>query len=217
MGDALPDAEKDSLASDLVRYSGLSETFVADVAGRIPAQSFMKELLRDQQRTVGRFDARFKGINSSKNRQSVEYDPSLTDVLGPLTSAMNSYVKQELQFSLDIPYKNLNEEVGRSWQWNASEREGQGYFTTSGVLRDAMTRNPFLHVFLGSGLYDLATPYYAMKYTVNHMSLHKGLGKNLKMGFYEAGHMFYTAEISRRKFKGDMASFYKEALAEQQE
>jgi hypothetical protein len=55
-----------------------------------------------------------------------------------------------------------------------------------------MTQNPFLQVFVANGYYDLATPFFATEYTVNHLGLEPALRANLRMTYYAAGHMMYV-------------------------
>ncbi len=82
------------------------------------------------------------------------------------------------------------------------------------TLRKAMSINRYLKVFVGNGYYDLATPYFATRYTFDHMALDESLRDNVSMGFYEAGHMMYIHLPSLEKLKGDLAQFVQSALPE---
>ena len=79
-------------------------------------------------------------------------------------------------------------------------------------LRQAMTENRGLRVFVASGYYDLATPYFATHYTVTHLRLARSLAGHLTTATYDGGHMMYTDPASRRKLKKDLAAFYQAAL-----
>ncbi|MFN8851784.1 MAG: peptidase S10, partial [Armatimonadota bacterium] len=68
----------------------------------------------------------------------------------------------------------------------------QGYPDTSEALRNAMHKNPYMKVFVASGYYDLATPYFATEYTYRHMGLDPEVRGNFSFGYYEAGHMMYV-------------------------
>ena len=104
-----------------------------------------------------------------------DYDPSLTNVLGPYTATFNDYVRGELKFESDLPYEVLN---GRVWPWSFGEYENQ-YLNVAETMRQAMTVNPFLKVYVGNGYYDLATPYFATEYTFNHLGLDPSLRANI--------------------------------------
>ena len=55
-----------------------------------------------------------------------------------------------------------------------------------------MIRNPSLKVQVENGYYDLATPFFAMEWTTDHMNLPDELRGNSSHNFYEAGHMMYV-------------------------
>ena len=80
------------------------------------------------------------------------------------------------------------------------------------TLREAMTQNPYLRVFIANGYYDLATPYFATHYTFNHLGLDQSLRENVSMSHYEAGHMMYVHQPSLAKLKQDLADFIQLAL-----
>jgi carboxypeptidase C (cathepsin A) len=80
------------------------------------------------------------------------------------------------------------------------------------TLRGAMTQNPFLHVFVGKGYYDLATPFFAAEYTFDHLSLDDSLRPHLSGGYYEAGHMMYVHLPSLAKLKRDLSQFMQESM-----
>jgi carboxypeptidase C (cathepsin A) len=75
------------------------------------------------------------------------------------------------------------------------------------MLRDAMSTNKFLRVFVANGYYDLATPYAATQYTFNHLGAELGLRPRVTMTYYDAGHMMYINKPSLEKLKQDVAKF----------
>jgi carboxypeptidase C (cathepsin A) len=91
----------------LARYTGLSPDYVRQTNLRINIHRFVKELLRDQRRTVGRLDSRFTGYRPRRSRRANETDPSYDAIQGPYTAALNDYVRGELQFESDLPYEIL--------------------------------------------------------------------------------------------------------------
>jgi carboxypeptidase C (cathepsin A) len=83
----------------------------------------------------------------------------------------------------------------------------------SETLRSAMTQNPFLKVIIANGYFDLATPYSATEYTVNHLALEPQLRDNIRMTYYEAGHMMYVHDPSLAQLAADLRGFLQEVLA----
>ncbi len=63
----------------------------------------------------------------------------------------------------------------------------ESLFERAPALRQAMTRNPTLRVFVANGYYDLATPYLATRYTFNHLDLDGDLRNRVRMTYYTPG------------------------------
>ena len=70
-----------------------------------------------------------------------------------------------------------------------------------------MSRNPNVKVLILNGYYDIATPFYGVEYSIDHLGLRKEIKSNIIMKYYEAGHMMYTHLPSLEKFKKDVAEF----------
>ena len=207
-GDTLPKAQRTQIIARLSRYTGLATEFIERSNLRINDQHFFKELLRQRGQTVGRLDSRFVGRDRLGVTEQPEYDPLLTSVAGPYTAALYDYIRSELNFQADRAYEIMTDFV---LPWSYSEFEGQFVYVGE-TLRAAMTRNPYLRVFVASGLFDLGTPYSATDYTINHMGLHESLRKNISMGYYEAGHMMYIHLPSLAELKRDLAKFIRDSV-----
>ena len=80
------------------------------------------------------------------------------------------------------------------------------------TLKRAMTKNPFLKVWVANGYYDLATPYFATDYTVKHMGLDPAVRGNISLTYYEAGHMMYIHLDSLKKLKSDYSAWMEATL-----
>jgi carboxypeptidase C (cathepsin A) len=94
--------------------------------------------------------------------------------------------------------------------WDYGVQNGFGDTTT--LLRNAMVKNPYMKVMVAAAYFDLATPYYAVEYTFNHMGLHPDMHKNITWDFYQAGHMLYIDSDSHVKLKHDFGEFLSGAL-----
>ena len=71
----------------------------------------------------------------------------------------------------------------------------------------AMISNPHLQIEVENGIYDLATPFLATEYTMDHLGLAENLRKNIHLKYYEAGHMMYVRDEDLTKLKANVASF----------
>ena len=202
-GDALPAPERQQIVQQLAAYTGLSERYIEQTNLRIHIHRFVKELLRDQRRTVGRLDTRFQGIDRDTAGETFEHDPSYSAIQGSYTATLNDYVRNQLHFESDIAYEILS---GLYEQWDYSKHQNQ-YVNVAETLREAMSKNPFLRVLVANGYYDLATPYFATEYTMNHLALDPTLRANIVMTYYEAGHMMYVHEPSLAQLSVDLTKF----------
>ncbi len=207
-GAALPADERARIAQKLARYTGLSPEYVERSSLRIEIFRFSKELLREQGRTVGRLDSRFTGIDRDAAGEKFEFDPSYAVIQGPYTATFNDYVRTQLQFESDLPYEILTDRV-QPWRYEQHQNQ---YVNVAETLRQAMSKHPYLKVFVANGYYDLATPYLATEYTFNHLGLDPELQGNVSMGYYEAGHMMYVHQPSLAELKADLADFIRSAM-----
>ena len=76
-----------------------------------------------------------------------------------------------------------------------------------GDLIGAMLANPHLMVEVENGVYDLATPFFATEQTMDHLGLMPNLRKNIRLQYYEAGHMMYVRDEDLAKLKTNVAAF----------
>ncbi len=207
-GDKLPETEREKIVGKLIRYTGLSREYIEQTNLRIEIYRFTKELLRDQGLSAGRLDSRFTGSDRDAAGEKPEYDPSYINIQGPYTACLNDYVRSELEFESDLPYEIL---TGRVLPWNYDKYQNQ-YVNVAETLRASMTKNPHLKVFVANGYYDLATPYFATRYTFNHLGLNESLQGNISMSYYKAGHMMYIHQPSLVQLKSDLAQFIHTAI-----
>jgi carboxypeptidase C (cathepsin A) len=67
---------------------------------------------------------------------------------------------------------------------------------------------------VAEGYYDAATPYFAVDYTLSHLSVDPKVAKNnITTGRFEAGHMMYIDEPSMKKLRSDLTRFYDGSLS----
>ena len=203
-GDRLDSGERAAVLSKLAEYTGLSEAYIDRYDLRIHIMRFCKELLRDRRRTVGRLDSRYTGIDRFADGNHLENDPSGDQMMGLFTSSLNHFLRGELGFENDSFYKALSMKVNEAWDYE--DFKGH-YVNTADQLRDVMVRSPRTRVFVANGYYDLATPHLATEYTFNHMGLDESVRKNVRMEYYEAGHMMYVHKPSLERLAADLRGF----------
>lgn len=205
-GDSLTDAEKDHIAAKMAEYLGLSKKYCLGSNLRIPEFAFFKELLRDDGLSIGRYDGRLVAKEELKVGGQRANDPSDDAVTAPFTSALHDYFERDLNIKTDMEYLNYGDLTG----WTSPEGS---YPETASDLRDLLSANQHFRVLFCCGYYDLACPFNATIFTVNHMGLDSATRSHVSFQYYPAGHMMYIEKSSRKKFHDDVREFEKACLS----
>ena len=204
LGATLPPPEKARIAARLAQLTGLSQAYILESDLRIGPDHFRKELLRSQGKILGRYDARLTGDSTDPPSSQAEWDPSFDGFFTAYTSAFNTYIRATLHYENDLPYEVL---TGRVQPWDFQSGGWNGYLYVGDDLRDAMTHNPHLKVLVGAGWYDLATPYFSVDYTINHLHLAPDLRRHITQTYYPTGHMIYQVHAGLEKLQKDITRF----------
>lgn len=206
-GTGATDAEKEEVIGKINLFTSLSKTYIRRSNMRIRDFSFFKELLRDSGKVIGRYDSRFTGDDIDDAGQYPEYDPSDVNLSGVFVATFNNYVRKDLKYKNDINYEPL----ANVWPWDYKNVENR-FLDVSGTLHTAMVQNPYLHVWVVCGYYDLATPFFNAEYTVDHMALKPDQQKRMQLTYYKAGHMVYISKATIEKLHNDAVRFYDTVL-----
>jgi carboxypeptidase C (cathepsin A) len=207
-GSTLPADRRAAVIRQMHAYTGLDEDFIEDADLRVTAGEFEKELLRQRGEVVGRLDARFTGPTGDLLERNPPFDPQSTAISSAYTSAFNAYVREELDYDGEREYVPSGR--ARPWNW---ERGGQGGGFGVAVpnvapdLAEAIRRNPELEVLLVNGIYDLATPYFAAVWTMDHMGLPPELRDNISRADFLAGHMMYVEQELLQQWRDTLEAF----------
>ena len=209
-GNTLSDSQFDAIAQKLHDYTGLSTAYIEKANLRVTASEFEHQLLNDQDLTTGRLDARFTGPSMDPLSEVADYDPQSAAISSAYVSAFNNYAHQTLKFGRDRRYIP---ETYHKWDWTHKNRTtGQTWPGTLNVavdLADAMKYDPDLQVLVNSGYFDLATPYFATDYTMDHLPLPKDLQNHIHMKYYDSGHMVYVHVPALKQLHDNAAAFIK--------
>ena len=214
-GQDLDESSRQQIAAQLSAYTGLSPRFILDNDLRVELGAFRKELLRDQRRTLGRYDGRFLGIDAGAAGEAPEFDPSDTGISGAFVSSFHDYLGRELDYHSDLVYRPTYYSPKLTWSFDhkaPGSRGGPGSLADVALdLSAAMRENPHLMVYSLNGLYDMATPFFGTEYDLAHMRIDRTLSPNLRFAYYPSGHMVYLNTEALKTMKADLARFYDEA------
>ncbi|WP_204260421.1 S10 family peptidase [Muriicola jejuensis] len=213
-GDRLSAEEKEAMAAKLGAYTGTDPGYWMKANLRVTNGEFFAEFLRDKGEIVGRLDSRFTGINQDLLAQEGSHDPQSSAISPAYTAGFLDYLYRELNVDKNLHYAtSAYEREGFKWDWKhvGNERWGTQAAINTGVdLAEAMSRDPYVKVLILNGIYDIATVFYGVEHSINHLGLTPEIRDHIIMKYYEAGHMMYTHPPSMAQFKKDVAEFIRE-------
>jgi len=189
----------------MAKFTGLPASLFVETNLRLSSTRFRKELLRDESKVLGRFDARIAWPSTSPESDYASYDPSYSVAYGAFSTAINDYLSRDLGWEGHHPYKILTSDV-RPWDWGTSN----SVVNMARNLESAMRENPDLRILVMCGYTDLATPPANMQYSIDHLfNIPNERRQAIKFTWYEAGHMFYLNQPDLEKMRTDLVDFIK--------
>lgn len=217
MGNRLSSRKFESIADELHMYTGLPVAYIEAANLRVSNSEFQKELLRNRGLTIGRLDARYSGPSMDPLSETALYDPQSAAISSAFVTGFNYYVRNILHYAPKIRYLAVNPLVGRHWNWVHKNRHvGQAWPSLLNVavdLANAMKYDPNLKVMVNKGYYDLATPFFATVYTIDHLQIPKSIQSNINLYIYKSGHMVYLRKRSLELFHQNIVKFIRSTSA----
>jgi carboxypeptidase C (cathepsin A) len=208
-GANLTGTERSSLVAKIAKMTGVSERFVNAADLRFELLDFSTELLADQSKSTGRLDSRFTAFNGVPNGGPNYFDPSDASIRNSFTTVLNDYMRRVLRYEDDKTYYILGGGIG-PWRY----AEG-AYANVVPSLERAFAKNPAMKLYVGQGYYDMATPFWAVQYTLDHMILDPRVrAQNIMVRHFESGHMMYIDAAPMKVLRSDLRKFYEGALAQ---
>jgi len=209
-GNRLTPERYKQISSQLAGMTGLSAAWIERAHLRLSPSRFRKELLRDQGATIGRFDTRYLGADYDNVGETPDDDPAAYAVKGAYTSAMQDYLGRMLKVELDRPYVVFSMDALKKWKWTSSQEKEvsswPGYINVAPELGRLQRECPSLKILMANGLYDLATPFFAVENTIAGNGID---ATRIDMRYYEAGHMMYVNEDCLTALIADFRSLIK--------
>ncbi|KVU97081.1 peptidase S1 [Burkholderia ubonensis] len=189
---------------------------------------FLTTLLRARGLALGEYDGRVTGIETGIagkiDPNSGGNDPTMTAVSGVYTAMWNSYLNEQLKFTSNSSFTDLNDQAFQNWDFShidptgaqqGVDAQGNVILYTAGDLAAVMALNVDLKVLSANGFYDFVTPFYQTVLDLQQMPLEDAtVRQNLSARFYPSGHMVYLDGGSRTALKHDLAAMYDRMVAD---
>jgi carboxypeptidase C (cathepsin A) len=211
-GASMPPDERDRVLERLADFLGLPVELVSRAEGRIQPRAFTRELLRDERKVLGAYDATITTTDPFPDRDSFEGpDHTLSGISAAYTGAVNRILRSEIGVETDREYTLLSLEVNTDWKNDAPVHFFLPPQGATDDFRYGMALNPHLKAFVTHGRFDLVTPYYASDRLRNLMRLDPAMAGRITVRHFGGGHMFYAWAESRRAFTEAIAAFVADA------
>ena len=208
-GDSLTADERRAVAQRMHEYTGLPVDYLVAANLRVSESAFDHELLKPRGLTVGRIDARFVGATFDPLAKDAEYDPQSSAIRFAYAGAFLDYYHRDLNFGAGRTYQTTNYTIGAKWKWEHHPADGglQMAVNTGYDLARALVEDPHLKVLVLNGYFDLATPFSATEYMMDHLGVGADVHARISMKYYEAGHMMYIHPPSLERMTADVDAF----------
>lgn len=206
-GSMQPDDERRRMAEELSKRIGLDADYLLAENLRVTSSGFWDRLLADRGLRTGRLDSRITGPKSElEDRRPPYNDPSMSMGGNGARSTgelLMEYFGEELDVPVERYYRTLN--LDANSKWNYKQQEGfEVYFSVLPRIQEAMEADPSLEIWIGGGLFDMATPVMASRYFMAQLPVDS---KRFTFAVYEAGHSVFDHEESRRDLGRDVRAF----------
>ncbi|WP_077338181.1 S10 family peptidase [Pseudocolwellia agarivorans] len=216
LGEMMPAEERDKVAERFAYFTGLSKKYILQSNLRVLVPRFRKELLRDEGLTIGYSDGRYTGQEfDNAADEPVMGDPSNYRELSMYNAGYNHYLA-EIGVKMDTPYKLVNYNVGKNWDWQPDMKaftDPQRYRVArrslvsevASKLGSLMRKNEDLDVMVASGLYDIITPFFNTERSFANNGI---VLDRVNINYYESGHKIWIDTKSREKLSNDIRQFF---------
>ena len=221
-----------AVVEKLSEYTGIDKTTLLawslDIAGYDSRGNslFLTTLLKSKGLALGEYDGRVTaietGIAGKIDPNSGGNDPTMTAVTGVYTTMWNVYLNEQLKFTSNSAFTDLNDQAFKYWDFShidptgaqkGVDSKGNIILYTAGDLAAVMALNVDLKVLSANGFYDFVTPFYQTVLDLQQMPLvSQQVRDNLSARFYPSGHMVYLDGGSRTALKADLATMYDAAV-----
>lgn len=212
-GASLPAAEKARIAQKMSTLIGLPADFIVEKNLRLSEDDWMLNVMREQNLRTGMLDTRVTAPRDTARSGGLS-DPALgggtlrigTAMLAPAIvpgtepkrdsstnpptrpSALEIYLKRDLQFQTLESYRALNLDINGVWNH-------EGMAETNSAIATAMNVNPTMRLFWTGGYFDLTTPICDVQYSFDQVAMPPD---RTTSALLPGGHSVFADEVNRQ-------------------
>ena len=209
-GELMGAQKRQQALNAMADFIGLPRSTVQKKGGRVEIVYFVKNLLREQGKHLGLYDASIAVTDPFSDKDDLDApDPTLDILERVFASGINTQLRRNVGLKTDRDYELLSMKVNTSWKNDEQQHALQSQFGAVDDLRFGMSMNEHMGVYITHGYYDLVTPFASSDRLVALMNLTDAQKENLTIKHYPGGHMFYTWEESRQSLSADIGDFYR--------
>jgi carboxypeptidase C (cathepsin A) len=202
---AMDPAAREALYPRIAALSGLKEEVVRRFRGRIDMDRFCRELLRDEGKTLGRYDAYVTTADPFPDQDGLRaVDPTLGGVTRLFNVAINAHLREGLGVDQARRYELLNFEVNEKWCWRDTVKNEPLPPGAAEDLLLGLGMDSRLRVVISHGHFDLVTPYFDSDLLVDRLEEESPLAARIGLRHYPGGHMFYSRRDAREAWFNDV-------------
>jgi carboxypeptidase C (cathepsin A) len=194
------DAAVERLAARIAAVTGLDVDRVRRLGPRSAPQVFLGAIDRASGRASSNYDATEKRLAAYDGPALIDGGDDLSGLSVQLARAMGSLTQGPLGWKPGREYHVRGQGVG--WSWS-----GQESLT---ALRSVLVRDPAFRVLIVHGYADLVTPYFRTKLMLDQLPTIGADNSRVRLEVYGGGHMFYSRDASRARFRADALRLYEE-------
>ncbi len=195
------------MSERVAAFSRIPVDTVMKLSARLSLGSFVDNSPQLANQVVSLYDAGMTGLKAPPRRGRGGFsDPFTTGLNAPLTAAMD-VLHERLGWQPARPYVMLSGAVNRRWRWPNAPHAPE----VMAVLTDLHRNQPQLRTLVAHGYTDLVTPYFASVAQLAQLPSH-GPENRISLEVFAGGHMFYSRNGSRARFRSAAERMLSEAL-----
>lgn len=213
--DRLPADEMKAVAAEMSELIGLPADFIVEKGLRIELDTFRKNLLKDEGKTIGRYDTRavtyaYQDVQGDNEFYAGE-DPSYDIINAAYLDAYMKWLHDEIGFEGYATYDPLSMKVNMDWNWTHTAPGTMGPAQVPNVAWDmatALRRNPTSRILFFGGIHDAATPFWNVLHDTSKMFLPAELKERISFKVNSNGHMLYADAEALKNAAAELKAFY---------